>query len=296
MALEGRYWNRPLSPRLPRDPNRTTLLFSCVLSRPLHPFTHPSYTPVFLTGPPPSLSREWLGLTLFVSLKPELSFLPRWISGSAVPLWWLAVCCVLSVLQSHVILGVHPQIGLTIWAPVYVLCHTDRHKCRFPDLVYAWQVDCEFTQTQRHRKTRPQEAAMRPHHCQPLHPLGPVISAVQSKQEAFLFGNTRGQRWKEEKVQNQKDSQDINKQGIPCVLSMEILLLSQDGPLVPSLEIRQMLLPSPTTIPHTPKRQEFVNQGLSVAHLPMACSWSSDWLRETGDPFPGRAVLRGTLK
>lgn len=67
---------------------------------------------------------------------------------------------------------------------------------------------------------------MRPHLCQPLCPLGPAISAAQSKQEAFLFGNTRGQRWKEETVQNQKDSQDITKQGIPCVLSMEMLHVS----------------------------------------------------------------------
>lgn len=113
---------------------------------------------------------------------------------------------------------------------------------------------------------------MRSHLCQPLCPLGPAISAAPSKQEGFLFGNTRGQRWKEGKVQNQKDSQDITKQGIPCVFSMEMLLVSQDGPLVPSLEIHQMCLPSPTTIPHTPKRQEFVNQGLSVAHLSMAYS------------------------
>lgn len=80
------------------------------------------------------------------------------------------------------------------------------------------------------------------------------------------------------------------------MFSMEMLLVSQDGPLVPSLEIHQMFLPSPTTIPHTPKRQELVNQGLSVAHLSMAYSGSSDWLQKTGDPFPGRAVLRGTLK
>lgn len=57
---------------------------------------------------------------------------------------------------------------------------------------------------------------MRSHLCQPLCPLGPAISAAPSKQEGFLFGNTRGQRWKEEKVQNQKDSQDITGNSL-CV-------------------------------------------------------------------------------
>lgn len=297
MALEGRYWNRQFSPRLPSNPVTEPLfcLFSCVLlSRPLHAFTHLSGT-LRLPHSAPTVfvkSVAWPYLVCFVkngspALCPAELQVPRCPVVMSSLLW---VIC--AALPGHLR---RSPADWTLDTCAHPVPHSQA-QCRFPDLVSAWKVDWEFTRTQRHRKKRPQEAAMRPHLCQPLCPLGPAISAAQSKQEAFLFGNTRGQRWKEEKVQNQKDAQDVTKQGIPCVLSTEMLLVSPDGPLVPSLEIHQMLLPSPTNTPHTPKRQEFVNRGLSVAHLPMAYSWSSDWLGETGDPFPGRAVLRGTFK
>lgn len=150
---------------------------------------------VFLTRPPPSLSRGWLGFVKNGSPAPcpaELQ-VPQCPVVMSSLLW---VIC--AALPCH--LRCSPA-NWTLETCAHPVLHSQA-QCRFPDLVRAWKVDWEFTRTQRHRKKKTPGSCHAPSFLPTPVSTGSFYLCCSQQAGSLFVWEHMGQRWKEEKVQN----------------------------------------------------------------------------------------------